>query len=156
MGACLFTFVFGRIPFTAPNLIKLFKVVQNEPLRFPEDTPISEDLRHLLTRMLEKDPRQRIVLKEVMAHPWVTDNGRLPPLVPVQHVRPLQSQGSDVSASSSQSRGELVVSQPAPVFRRDYLHGLTLIQDRIRTFREGEILWKQRDIGAFMVYIIQG
>ena len=54
MGACLFTFVFGRIPFTAPNLIKLFKVVQNEPLRFPEDTPISEDLRHLLTRMLEK------------------------------------------------------------------------------------------------------
>lgn len=91
-----------------------------------------------------------------MTHPWVTDNGRLPPLVAVQQVRQLHSQASDMSASSSHSRGELVVAPPAPVFRRDYLHGLTLIQDRIRTFREGEILWKQRDIGAFMVYIIQG
>ncbi len=50
----MFTFVYGRIPFNAPNVFKLFQVVQTEPLRFPEDVPTSDDLKDLLTKMLAK------------------------------------------------------------------------------------------------------
>ena len=54
LGACLYTFVFGRIPFNAPNVFKLFQVVQHEPLKFPEDVHVSYELRDLLLRMLAK------------------------------------------------------------------------------------------------------
>lgn len=54
MGACLYTLVYGRIPFTAPNLYQLFQVVQNENVAFPENVPISEPLKDLLQRLLTK------------------------------------------------------------------------------------------------------
>lgn len=54
IGACLYTFVFGRIPFNAPNVFKLFQVVQNEPLRFPDRPQVSPLLQDLLLRMLHK------------------------------------------------------------------------------------------------------
>ena len=54
MGACLYTLVFGRIPFTAPNLYQLFQVVQNEEVSFPDNISISESLKHLLLRLLTK------------------------------------------------------------------------------------------------------
>ena len=54
LGACLYTFVFGRIPFNAPNVFKLFQVVQNEPLRFPDRPTVTPLLQDLLLRMLHK------------------------------------------------------------------------------------------------------
>lgn len=54
LGACLFTFVYGRIPFNAPNVFKLFQLVQTEELRFPEDVTTSDELKDLLNRMLAK------------------------------------------------------------------------------------------------------
>ncbi len=54
LGACLFTFVYGRIPFSAPTVYQLFQVVQTEPLRFPEEPLVSDDLKDLLSQMLIK------------------------------------------------------------------------------------------------------
>eukprot|EP00798_Chlamydomonas_sp_ICE-L_P028505 gene28505-31662_t len=54
LGTCLYTLIFGRIPFTAPNLYKLFHVVQNDPVRYPEDVCISDPLRDILGAMLVK------------------------------------------------------------------------------------------------------
>ena len=46
--------MYGRIPFSAPTVYQLFQVVQTEPLRFPDDPPVSEDLKDLLSKMLHK------------------------------------------------------------------------------------------------------
>lgn len=46
--------MYGRIPFNAPNVFKLFQLVQTEELRFPEDVTTSAELKDLLTRMLAK------------------------------------------------------------------------------------------------------
>ncbi len=54
LGACLYTLLFGRIPFSAPNLYKLFQVVQNDPVRYPDDVPISDALREIMGQMLIK------------------------------------------------------------------------------------------------------
>ena len=54
LGACLYTFVFGRIPFNAASVFKLFQVVQHEPLRFPSHPQVSHELKDLLLRMLAK------------------------------------------------------------------------------------------------------
>lgn len=64
LGACLYTFVFGRIPFNAPNVFKLFQVVQHEPLKFPEDVHVSYELRDLLLRMLAKvGPAEQMLMR---------------------------------------------------------------------------------------------
>lgn len=54
LGVCLFTFVYGRIPFTAPNVMELFKVVQGTQLAFPENPRVSDRLKDVLGRLLEK------------------------------------------------------------------------------------------------------
>ena len=54
LGACLYTLLFGRIPFSAANLYKLFQVVQNDPVRYPDDVPISDGLRDIMGQMLIK------------------------------------------------------------------------------------------------------
>ena len=46
--------MYGRIPFSAPTVYQLFQVVQTEPLRFPEDPLVSDDLKDLLSQMLTK------------------------------------------------------------------------------------------------------
>ena len=54
LGACLYTFVYGRIPFTAPSVAALFEVVRSAALAFPPEVPSSEALRDLLARLLDK------------------------------------------------------------------------------------------------------
>lgn len=54
LGACLYTLVYGKIPFSAPNLYKLFQVVQHDPVEYPPDVPISPALVQILEAMLVK------------------------------------------------------------------------------------------------------
>ena len=46
--------MYGRIPFSAPTVYQLFQVVQTEPLKFPEEPAVSDDLKDLLYQMLIK------------------------------------------------------------------------------------------------------
>jgi len=39
---------------------------------------IAEDLKDLITRMLDKNPESRIVVPEIKLHPWVTRHGAEP------------------------------------------------------------------------------
>jgi len=137
MGACLYTLIFGRIPFTAPNLYQLFQVVQNEEVTFPENIPISDALKDLLMRLLTKNPKERIQLSEIRHHPWVTNNGKYP--VP---------RWSDKSRSELRNDG---TSSLHEIIRRLVAHS-----KHEKTYHEGEYLFKQGDPGTFMLYIVSG
>ncbi|PKC61449.1 kinase-like protein [Rhizophagus irregularis] len=72
LGVTLYCFVFGQCPFIADTEFELFfNVIPKQPLEFPNDIPITDDLRDLFTKLLEKDPNKRITLEEVKKHPWV-------------------------------------------------------------------------------------
>ncbi|CAI2179088.1 13232_t:CDS:2 [Funneliformis geosporum] len=72
LGVTLYCFIFGQCPFIADTEFELFfNVIPKQPLGFPEGMPISGDLRDLLMKLLEKDPKKRITLEEVKKHPWV-------------------------------------------------------------------------------------
>lgn len=68
-------FLVGRQPFRAESLMGLYDAICSEPLQFPPEIFISDSLKHLLRRLLEKDPSKRIGLLSVMNHQWVTHNG---------------------------------------------------------------------------------
>ncbi|MEW5317105.1 MAG: hypothetical protein WDW38_008433 [Sanguina aurantia] len=96
LGACLYTLVYGRIPFSAPNLYKLFQVVQHDPVSYPPDVPISPGLIQILEAMLVKNPRERITIPELIKHPWVTLDGKFP----LKSQRELRAEASALEAAA--------------------------------------------------------
>ncbi|XP_026666582.1 probable serine/threonine-protein kinase dyrk2 isoform X2 [Ceratina calcarata] len=76
MGVTLYCLVTGRIPWDgAGSIIGVQAAIRTEPLRFPERPALSEDLRELITKMLAKDPTERITLAEMKEHAWLTNRG---------------------------------------------------------------------------------
>ncbi|XP_053557712.1 calcium/calmodulin-dependent protein kinase kinase 2 [Bombina bombina] len=78
MGVTLHCFVFGQCPFMDERILTLHSKIKNQQLEFPEQTDISEDLKDLILRMLDKNPESRITVPEIKLHPWVTKHGAEP------------------------------------------------------------------------------
>ena len=111
MGITLFCFIYGQVPFIAETEFELFNVITKSPLIFPDDPIITNDLKHLLTRLLEKDPAKRITLKEIRLHPWVTAD-----LLPSERETWIKE-----TDPSYQYAGRLLVSQD------DVRHAVTVV-----------------------------
>uniref|UniRef100_H3CIC7 calcium/calmodulin-dependent protein kinase n=1 Tax=Tetraodon nigroviridis TaxID=99883 RepID=H3CIC7_TETNG len=78
MGVTLHCFLFGTCPFMDERIVSLHQKIRTQPLEFPERPDVSEDLRDLLTRMLDKNPEGRISVPQMKVHPWVTRHGAEP------------------------------------------------------------------------------
>lgn len=71
LGVTLYCFIFGQCPFLASTEFELFDTIPTQPLTFPPNQQIDEDLKDLFTKLLEKNPEKRITLNKVKTHPWV-------------------------------------------------------------------------------------
>ncbi|XP_033126800.1 calcium/calmodulin-dependent protein kinase kinase 2-like [Anneissia japonica] len=85
MGITLFSFVYGKVPYTDSFILGLHNKIRTQPLSFPDRPAISQELMDLIERMLEKDPEKRITLPEIKEHEWVTVNGEEPMLSEVEN-----------------------------------------------------------------------
>ena len=67
-GILLYAITHGELPYEDDNTQRLLqKIIYTEPEYSPT---ISPQLKDLLQRMLEKDPRDRITLQGIKEHPW--------------------------------------------------------------------------------------
>lgn len=92
LGAMLYEMLTGLPPFYDKNREKMYRAIQNEPLKLPNY--VSKAGRSLLSGLLEKDPHQRLGaqggFEEIKQHPWLVkvDWGRYlkkkksPPFIP--------------------------------------------------------------------------
>lgn len=78
MGVTLYSFVYGQVPFHDENILNLYNKIKNDPLKFPDRPIISDNLKDLLRKMLEKEPEKRIKLSDIKTHVWVTQDGLCP------------------------------------------------------------------------------
>lgn len=79
MGVTLYCLVTGRIPWDgAGSIIGVQAAIRSEPLKFPEKPALSRNLRELISKMLAKDPAERITLSEMKEHVWLTNRGAEP------------------------------------------------------------------------------
>uniref|UniRef100_A0A8C5P5Z2 calcium/calmodulin-dependent protein kinase n=1 Tax=Leptobrachium leishanense TaxID=445787 RepID=A0A8C5P5Z2_9ANUR len=78
MGVTLYSFVYGQCPFMDERILSLHNKIKNQPLEFPDQPDISEDLKDLIQHMLDKSPESRISVPEIKLHPWVTKHGAEP------------------------------------------------------------------------------
>jgi len=80
-GVTLYYMVFKKFPFYVKSSIdisKLYDRIKNEDLKYPNTRIVDDSLKDLINNMLVKDPEKRITIREVKAHPWVTNNDEFP------------------------------------------------------------------------------
>ncbi|XP_004075019.1 calcium/calmodulin-dependent protein kinase kinase 2 [Oryzias latipes] len=78
MGVTLYCFVFGVCPFMDERILSLHQKIKTQPVGIPERADISDDLKDLLFKMLEKNPETRITVPQIKVHSWVTRHGAEP------------------------------------------------------------------------------
>ncbi|KAM3838469.1 calcium/calmodulin-dependent protein kinase kinase 2-like [Diretmus argenteus] len=78
MGVTLYCFVFGVCPFMDERILSLHQKIKTLPVELPQHADISEDLKDLLLKMLDKNPENRITIPQIKVHPWVTRYGAEP------------------------------------------------------------------------------
>jgi len=89
LGALLFELVSGRPPFEDLHRGKLAqKILRSDPV-FP--CTVAPLLSDLLSRMLAKDPNERITLRNIMEHPWVREGDADRHLSAVERIRVLRN-----------------------------------------------------------------
>ncbi len=70
-GVCLWTFVYGTLPFQEDSPDELFEaIVEKEPVFPDERKPVSPELHDLLGQFLYKVPTARITVGDALDHPW--------------------------------------------------------------------------------------
>lgn len=71
IGVCFYQMLFGKTPFEAKSYDDLKEKVKTQSgskLKFPKDTPISEECKSLLISLLQFDPVKRIEWKDFFNH----------------------------------------------------------------------------------------
>jgi serine/threonine protein kinase len=74
-GIILFALLCGRLPFDDPNIQKLLGKVRLGKFDMPDY--LEKSAKDLIWRMLTVNPDERIKMRDIMRHPWFTDNGTL-------------------------------------------------------------------------------
>jgi aurora kinase len=74
IGVLLYEFLYGGPPFEAEGHSATYRRISRVDLKFPRTPQVSEDAQDLIRRLLVKDTKERICLKDVPKHPWVVRN----------------------------------------------------------------------------------
>ena len=70
-GLTLYAVIYGQIPYPDVPLLQVFQLYLSEGMPYPEDVPISPELRDLFTKILDNDPQTRYTMDEILQHPWM-------------------------------------------------------------------------------------
>lgn len=71
LGVVLYQLMTGKYPFDGFNVNKIAEAILYGNFKAPN---VSKNLKDLLSRMLEKDPKKRISLDEILSHDWIVSN----------------------------------------------------------------------------------
>jgi serine/threonine protein kinase len=70
-GVVLFSMLYGSVPFKASNMSELHELIIRGKFNLKED--VSEKGRDLIKGMLERDPKKRLSVEQILEHPWFDD-----------------------------------------------------------------------------------
>lgn len=122
LGVTLFLLFYGSLPFgdADGSSWDIYEAVMKEPLTFPERT-ISAPFRDVLSRLMDKDVKTRLTMKELRNHPWISNNGEDP--LPAQECKLVSLAESDVrDAITPVSRAASLARLHSPIVDKLVLH----------------------------------
>lgn len=74
LGVTLFVACYKKLPYVpknTSNYLELFKMIGTKEIEFPETPQISNDLKDFFSKILNRDPAQRIKVEEIKNHVWL-------------------------------------------------------------------------------------
>ncbi|KAL4786052.1 hypothetical protein BJX76DRAFT_140065 [Aspergillus varians] len=87
-GIVLYVLVCGKVPFDDQSMPKLHAKIKQGVFEYPPG--LTAECRHIISRMLVTDPKQRASLAEIMSHPWMNKGFSGAPDNHLPHREPLQ------------------------------------------------------------------
>lgn len=76
LGVILFAMVCGYLPFEDQNTSRLYQKILHADYKPPKF--ISPQVRDLIARILNTDPRRRYTIRDIRAHPWMRQVSHMP------------------------------------------------------------------------------
>ncbi|KAG6938626.1 aurora kinase A [Chelydra serpentina] len=77
LGVLCYEFLVGKPPFEAETYQETYRSISKVEFRFPPF--VTEGAKDLIVKLLKHNPYQRLPLKDVLAHPWITTNSKKQP-----------------------------------------------------------------------------
>jgi polo-like kinase 1 len=82
LGVIMYTMIIGKPPFETSDVKTTYKRIRMNMYSFPENVPISDAARDIITKILNTDPSKRPKIDEIMDHPFIRHEGTIPRLLP--------------------------------------------------------------------------
>ncbi|PSC72353.1 Serine threonine-kinase Aurora-1 [Micractinium conductrix] len=74
LGVLCYEFLYGQPPFEAAGHSETYKRILRVDLKFPASPERSDGVKHLIRKLLVKNPKERMPLEQVLQHPWILAN----------------------------------------------------------------------------------
>ena len=82
IGVIIYTLIIGKPPFETTDVKTTYKRIRMNAYNFPENVPISDPARDLITKILNNDPTKRPTCDEILTHEWMNNSGTIPRMLP--------------------------------------------------------------------------
>ena len=83
LGVVIYTLVVGRPPFETPDVKSTYKKIKMCAYSFPEHIPLSDNVKNLISKILQLDPAKRPTLDDIMRHPFLNNGKGIPRYLPL-------------------------------------------------------------------------
>jgi len=74
LGVLCYEFLTGAPPFEAAGHSETYRRILKVDLKWPAYPYVSADAKDMVSKLLRRDPRDRLPLTEVLCHPWIVKN----------------------------------------------------------------------------------
>lgn len=82
IGVIIYTLIIGKPPFETSDVKTTYKRIRMNAYNFPDNVPITDHARDIITQILNNDPSKRPTVDEILQHEWINHTGTIPRLLP--------------------------------------------------------------------------
>ncbi|KJZ74606.1 hypothetical protein HIM_05956 [Hirsutella minnesotensis 3608] len=149
-GIVLYVLVCGKVPFDDQSMPALHAKIKKGLVDYP--SWLSSECKHLMSRMLVTDPKQRATMQEVMCHPWMTKSFGGPPdnFLPAREplTQPLDPEVIHAMQGFNFGSPELIKAQLTKIIEsEEYQHAVKAYQRERETPQPARDAEKRRGFG---------
>ena len=70
IGCMTYAMLYGHLPFQGKTVQEIRQRISHDSVDFPEKPVVTDMVKDLILKMLEKDPEMRITMRDIKEHPW--------------------------------------------------------------------------------------